>query len=187
MDLLRRIFYVALVGGAFATTAGILLKREQRPPPVRCDPESPKTCHRLALAYDRGDGGRPTDPRRARQLYEVACDHGLVASCSNLARLLLYGRGGPADPIRAGRLFARACEAGLATACMNLGVTYARLGDESKAARAYDLACRARQARACHYLAQRYERGRGVPQDPERAHALYVRACWLGYGPACGP
>ncbi|RMG19755.1 MAG: sel1 repeat family protein [Deltaproteobacteria bacterium] len=189
MDRLPQIVALLFVLALLLLAGGLALRARQRDAllPAPAGGRSAEAAYRLALAYDRGDRGRPVEPKRARALYAEACEAGLLAACSNLGRLLLYGRGGPADPLRAGELFRRACEAGLPAACTNLGVTQARLGNEEAAARAYEVACRARHARACHYLAQRYERGRGVPKDPERAHALYLRACWLGHGPACAP
>lgn len=57
--------------------------------------------------------------------------------------------------------------------------------DLALAAGAFDTACTHGHAEACSALALQVQDGRGVPHDPDRAAALYGRACESGAGVGC--
>jgi TPR repeat protein len=79
-------------------------------------------CFDLALAFDQGRGVAAADPKKARDLYQAACDAGNFAACNNLGNLLSRGRGGARSVAMARQLFDRACHGGDDTGCANLKV-----------------------------------------------------------------
>jgi TPR repeat protein len=80
-----------------------------------------KDCFDLALALDQGRG-TTADPKRARDLYQAACDAGNFSACNNLGNLVNRGRGGARSVAMARQLFDRACHGGDETGCENLKV-----------------------------------------------------------------
>lgn len=153
-----------------------------------CDAGVIEACNDLGALYGRGDGVT-RDDARAAALYEKACDGGDALACTNLAAFAVDGVGVPKDVARGLALYEKACGAGEASACRDLGFAYVATvvpPDPAKGAEIWLASCEAGHAQSCADLGWLHEEGRGVPQDAERAQALYHRACRGGYERACG-
>lgn len=142
------------------------------------DPHLQLQLGRAYLARDR------SDPEAGR-LFE-----GLRESLPAIARLRLgslsyYGDGGlPEDRAAAQALYEEACamsgQPGAATACSNLALMLADGDNEAEHARGVALletACAEGEMGACVNLGVEFEYGEAVPQDLDRAMALYRQAC----------
>jgi hypothetical protein len=71
-----------------------------------------KACNYLGFLYAKGLGG-PRDRSKAQDLYQTACDHGVLSSCASLGSL--YQDSGDDDAAR--RYFQKACDGGVAEGC----------------------------------------------------------------------
>jgi TPR repeat protein len=65
-------------------------------------------------------GCKKADRVAATELFQRACDHGLIASCANLGVIVFWGMDVPADKPRGLTLWQKACDGGYAFACRNL-------------------------------------------------------------------
>jgi len=88
------------------------------------------------------------------------------------------------------RLYAGACDGGYARGCLWLGDRVRRGSldrepDPRGAAEAYQRACEGDEPEGCLRLAEAYEVGDGVPEDPDRARRLAQDACEQGLSRAC--
>jgi uncharacterized protein len=90
-------------------------------------------CHRLALAFENGEGVAQ-DVRRAVTLFEQACDVQHIESCQTLVRLFTEGSEVPADPARVARynaqllqIFSDGCDAAVTRDCNERDKVRARL------------------------------------------------------------
>lgn len=82
----------------------------------------------------------------------------------------------------------RACRAGHAAACVSYTALLGEVGLSEPPAEGVArlrAACDAGAAAGCTALGRRHETGEGAPQDPQRAHDLYARACEGGDGHGC--
>ncbi len=71
-----------------------------------------KACNYLGFLYAKGLGG-PRDRSKAQDLYQRACDHGVLSSCASLGSL--YKDAGNSDD--ASKYFSKACQGGVTEAC----------------------------------------------------------------------
>ncbi len=71
-----------------------------------------KACNYLGFLYAKGLGG-PRDRSKAQDLYQTACDHGVLSSCASLGSL--YQDAGNSDDAR--KYFSKACQGGVTEAC----------------------------------------------------------------------
>ena len=71
-----------------------------------------KACNYLGYLYAQGLGG-PRDRGKARDLYQRACDQGILSSCASLGSL--YQDAGKSDEAR--KYFSKACQGGVTEAC----------------------------------------------------------------------
>jgi TPR repeat protein len=103
--------------------------------------------------FDLGMLTRSTDPRRATELFTVACDAGHAASCGKLALLVTAS-----DPARAASLLVTACDGGDGSACNNLGVAYwsgqGVTKDRARAVSLWKKACEKGDAVGCRSAAR---------------------------------
>ncbi len=138
----------------------------------------------LGAAHLRGLGVA-VDPRRARMLYGVAAERGVVAAQLELARLFEDGVGGARDPEAAARWEQAAADAGSAEGCFRLGLRHgARPGGTARALawlmRAADLGSAAAAAR----LARLYREDGALTQlesAADHAASWSARAISLGW------
>eukprot|EP00635_Sarcinochrysidales_sp_CCMP3193_P007989 CAMPEP_0118890028 /NCGR_PEP_ID=MMETSP1166-20130328/687_1 /TAXON_ID=1104430 /ORGANISM="Chrysoreinhardia sp, Strain CCMP3193" /LENGTH=223 /DNA_ID=CAMNT_0006828627 /DNA_START=43 /DNA_END=714 /DNA_ORIENTATION=- len=146
-----------------------------------------------------------SDYATARGYYETNCDERKhMASCFNLGRLLLAGKGGDVDDGGAARRFRQACDAGSGPGCHHLGLMAYERGDKRKGRRHLARACDLRDAESCYVIGSnllkkettstddegrfgRLLRGeRGKPRrDLDKARACLDLACDEGHAPAC--
>jgi hypothetical protein len=117
------------------------------------------------------------------------CDRRHAGSCSNLAVMLLQGRGVKADLARALALMNYACRARVTQACGNLGTMYfygkAVERDIPRAISLLTWACDAGDAGACGNLGSVYYGVGGLPRDIKRATQYFNRGCTGGNGMSC--
>jgi len=71
-----------------------------------------KACNYLGYLYARGLGG-PLDVNKAKDIYQRACEQGILTSCASLGSL--YQNSGNHEKAR--QYFQRACKGGLAESC----------------------------------------------------------------------
>jgi len=158
-----------------------------------CEHGDGKSCANLGYIYSQGTLTEP-DQQKAAHYFEEGCKRGFALGCKDLGTMYHIGRGVPRDDARAIDLFGQACDAGVAGGCMLLGLMMPdHLVPEDRAARALPLLvhdCDPRQdpdPGVCTAAARLYAAGRGTPQDPSRAAALFAAACKRGDKTACKP
>ncbi|MBI4820072.1 MAG: SEL1-like repeat protein [Deltaproteobacteria bacterium] len=134
-------------------------------------------CYNLGLNLLDGSGTEK-DATRARQLFRQACEGEIALSCQRLAMEL--GLGPDTRP-----LLERACKGKVGSACTQLGVSWATSGDREKAAGAFLDGCAALDGTGCLNAGLAMKHAIGAAYDPERAKALYQKACELGEYRAC--
>ncbi len=148
-----------------------------------CELNDGEACENLGWAHQLGDGAFVDDllaaeyHRRAARLYRLACDGGIADDCNGLGEMHRVGLVVELDEVRATRLFERACSGGSVTGCESL----ARHGGSA----GLEKACSAASPEACCDLGHRYEHGRGVVTDYQRAAVMYQTACDAGSGRGC--
>jgi TPR repeat protein len=131
------------------------------------------------------------DWRRAKELFQQACEADEGDACVRLARLHIHGagprRGIPADSTLAATTFERACEIGAYVGCIDLAdMLLARdTADEAGAAGLFERGCDGGEFTACTRLGDMVATGRGATLDTARAMALHRRACDAGSGLGC--
>lgn len=155
-------------------------------------------CFNAGLEYSRiGEMGK------ARQYYQLACDHGQENACTNLGVLYEKGSGGPVDGLSAVELYKKACNLGEVKGCTNAAYLYAfaEAGvtkNHRAAAPLFEKACeRAKNipdwnmselssaAESCGYLGQYYEKGLGVEANYRLARFYYEKGCRMNFQSAC--
>ena len=127
---------------------------------------------------------------RAETLYGVACDHGNIEGCANLARARTWGSDPPTRVQQALQTVDRACNsASDAHACGALGLLRARGAgvprDEHLAAKLYEKACDAGDVGSCDRLGKAYLDGDGVVADDVTALQFFRRGCDRAQAAAC--
>ena len=160
------------------------------------------------ILFDIGCAGGLSDPcRYAAAVYEqsappmrsmeiaakfedLACDLGDLVACTKLGDLHMTGVGVERDADKAFAYATRGCEGGVAAACTDLGWlhepfnTHPTKGPRADRAKAFDYytsACDMKDGRACSLLADKYEFGKEVAKDADKALELYRLA--ISYNP----
>lgn len=77
------------------------------------------------------------------------------------------------------------CDRGEAPACLEVAASHRAARDGARDLAYTVRACELASMRACADLADRHDRGDGVPRDRARALDLRVQACLGGFAPAC--
>lgn len=90
------------------------------------------------------------DHRKAHELFQVACDHGVEVGCVPLGFMYQQGDIVPKDLDRAVALLEPACERGKVEVCSGLGELYEKeRGDPASALVYFEKACAGGYAEAC--------------------------------------
>jgi TPR repeat protein len=132
-----------------------------------------------------------SDFKKAAEIYSKNCtknNHG--ASCFNLARLYLAGKGVENNDAQAAALSGKACEYGHKQACYHSAILLLHgVGakkDVPKACKLLNTACSDGISEACYKLASIYLKGKDpVKRNPATAEPLLLQACDRGWAPAC--
>lgn len=135
----------------------------------------------LGSAHLRGLGVA-ADPVRARMLYGVAAERGVVSAQLELARLFDDGVGGRRDAEAAARWEQAAADAGSAEGCLRLGIRHgARPGSLAQAVAWLMRAAELGSAEAAARLARLYRAGGELQAAPDEASRWHQRAHALGW------
>ncbi|KAJ0396649.1 hypothetical protein P43SY_002998 [Pythium insidiosum] len=133
----------------------------------------------------------------AAKMYELNCaKNAYAASCFNLGRLKLAGKGVALDDKDAIDLFEKSCKGGHAAGCHHMGFMLCKgLGREkdiAKGLEAYKEACEREDAGSCNKVASMYLAGVVTPttsnpirRDAALAKQYLERACDANFAPAC--
>lgn len=120
-------------------------------------------------------GGLELDEARVRCESKEAC------ACASLGRFAAADN----DAAGAESAFKKGCELGCADACSDWSELLLEAGrDTDKATKLALRSCEANGA-LCEKLAKRFEEGRGVPKDAEKARLVRVVACQQGVASSC--
>jgi TPR repeat protein len=130
----------------------------------------------LSLAGALAWAGDPPELKADKQ----ACEAGQMDACHRLGTLYYQGKTVGMDLKKAAGLFKKACDAGLAAACRDLAQMYEE-GDgveqnDAKALALREKLCAGGDGELCFKLAE---------DNPDRAAALYGRACDAGFHKGC--
>lgn len=139
----------------------------------------------LARIYQTGFGGTPKDPAMARKMFERAFRVGHVPAASIVGDIYYYGADTPRDLGKAFDWYKKGATLGYAPAQFALGEMYltgeAPGGKNAKLGLAWhNEAAKIGYAGSLFTLAMAYEKGDGVPADPQRALGLYKLAALAG-------
>jgi hypothetical protein len=153
-----------------------------------CDGGEARACDRLFYVYLRLKLDRSKGLGRLQQ----ACDLGLAASCSALARDARAAQGAP-DLQRVRGLFDRACRLGDWRACLDHVDTWLKplaggapsADDVRVGVASLERLCGQRVAGACLELSAMRRSGTLIARDEAAATALLVDTCNLGFRDAC--
>ncbi|KAG6612504.1 Hcp beta-lactamase-like protein [Phytophthora cinnamomi] len=129
----------------------------------------------------------------AAKMYELNCSkNGYPASCFNLGRLKLAGKGATQDDPEAFKLFEKSCADGHAAACHHVGFMRMQgIGcdkDVAKGLAAFKEACERDDANSCNRVATMFlSPGLGSPikRDILQAKTYLEKACDANFAPAC--
>ena len=125
-------------------------------------------------------GDAEKDYKKAAQLYEKACDGGIMDGCNSLGLAYGDGKGVSKDVYKAALLFQKACDGGIMEGCTNLGSDYQEgegvTKDLDKALQLYQKACDGGSALGCALLGMLYYNGEGVAINFNKAAQLYKKA-----------
>lgn len=144
---------------------------------LNCDDGNMLGCHNLGVAYWQG-GGVAEDLDKARALFETACEHGAMLSCSALLDI---------DPetdlenSASAERIATACDQGLPAACDRWAQLLKAAGRDDEALHEAEVQCDRTPSISCVTAGQILsERG-----DDEGAGARFSRGCAQGIVSAC--
>lgn len=140
-----------------------------------------------------------TQQARAHVLFDKACARGDADACWQSANLVWHEEsktGAAGAKTRAA--FQKACNKNHARACWRLGEIAAAstdaksqklaLASKAKGAKLLEAKCmKAKMARACSWVAEIYQAGDGVKQDPKKVTALRDQRCIIETGTKCPP
>lgn len=138
---------------------------------------------RLGVLIRWGYSGFRRDERAARGWLERAAQAKRAVAASTLAEMLRDGVGGPKDPARARQLYSIAAMQGDAQGLAALAHDHWLRntdGDRREAIRLLTAAAAQGHAYSLNFLSYAHTHGLGVPQDPDRALELALRAAELG-------
>lgn len=137
---------------------------------------------------------------QAAQVYTKNCEKKkYAASCFNIGRLYLAGKGVDASDEKAFKLFETTCKAGHAQGCHHLGYMYMKgIGvkeDIIKGLDAYMKACDKEDASSCNRVGSLLLVGcesssenteiKKIPRDALKAKEYLKKACDANFAPAC--
>ncbi|MBA84221.1 SEL1-like repeat protein [Thalassobius sp. S69A] len=131
-----------------------------------------ESMYQKGLQYQTGEGVLQ-NYAQAAEWYAKAADQGHPAAQNRLAQHLFEGLGTAQDTQAALTWFARAAESGDAGYQFDYATALQTMGMETQAAQVYLLAADQGHLEAQTSLGVLYQNGQGVPQDLERARALY--------------
>jgi TPR repeat protein len=143
----------------------------------------------LADLYLKGDGPIAKDPQAARKWLERAVQTGYVPASKDLGDLYYRGVDMPKDVKTAFRHYMDAAKHAYAPAAAMVAAMY-RSGEApggvnpALAAAWNNEAAKFEDPQALYALATAYDRGEGVPADPERAIGFYKVSALSGHAPA---
>jgi len=149
-----------------------------------------KAQNNLGVMYDRGLAVQ-RDYKKALDWYLLALSRGVPQAKGNLEDFFEEGRGVPTAPSSAAAWYRTGAEAGIASAQYKLGTFRAKgygvVRDDLEAAKWLSAALDQGYAKAAteladvfFVLAQRYEKGEGVPQNQQAALQFYSQSAMLG-------
>ena len=129
----------------------------------------------------------------AAHVYRKNCEKNCyAASCFNLARLHLAGKGVEQDDEAAARLLHKSCEGGHIAGCSHLAhMCFAGAGvprDPQRGARLLEKSCTLGGMGSCAKLGSLllvHHEKYGLSRDTDKALKLFARACDNGWAPAC--
>lgn len=172
----------------------------------------PLPCHQTAEFFSVVK----EDRERAAKLYERNCrEKGYPASCFNLGKLHLAGKGVKQDDHAAERLFTKACKGGHLSACYHQGLltflseqskqpklttSSPSLSTESKstppvkikltwkqqeALKLLEKNCQAGEFESCYFTGSHYLNPDVMDRNPQRAISLLERSCDGNHASSC--
>ncbi|CAI5708613.1 unnamed protein product [Peronospora destructor] len=129
----------------------------------------------------------------AAKLYELNCSKkGYPASCFNLGRLKLAGKGVEQNDLEAFKLFEKSCAKGHAAGCHHVGFMRTQgIGcekDFAKGLAAFKEACKHDDGNSCNRVASLYLSSRAnspIKRDILQAKTYLEKACDANFAPAC--
>ncbi|KAJ1446748.1 hypothetical protein M885DRAFT_545370 [Pelagophyceae sp. CCMP2097] len=123
----------------------------------------------------------------ARDTYKTNCDDRKYgASCFNLARLLLGGKGGDVDDKGAFKRFKQGCDLGHTPACHHFGLLNLKNGDIKTGVKNLKLACDNGDQASCYLVGMHHLRTTKVSKrNPLQGLKHLTLACDDGHAPAC--
>uniref|UniRef100_K3X1Y0 Beta-lactamase n=1 Tax=Globisporangium ultimum (strain ATCC 200006 / CBS 805.95 / DAOM BR144) TaxID=431595 RepID=K3X1Y0_GLOUD len=129
----------------------------------------------------------------AATMYKQNCDkNNYAASCFNLGRLKLAGKGVEMNDVEAANLFEKSCDGGHAQGCHHLGIMFmngaGRDKDVTKGLEAFKRACDHDEANSCNRVASMYlsATAKGpIKRDVPLAKQYLEKACDMNFAPAC--
>lgn len=155
----------------------------------QCAKGNAASCGAAGTLYVSGNGGASRDEKKARELLSKGCSGSDTKSCTNLAVLMVQGRGGAKDATAAAKSFEKACSDADALACGMLGTQY-KTGDgvakdETKAFGLLQKGCEGGNDAACGAVGKMLVDGAGATKDPAKAKDFLKRACDGTQAQAC--
>jgi TPR repeat protein len=143
----------------------------------------------LARIYQTGFDGTPKNPAMARKMFERAFRVGHVPAAAILGEIYYFGADTPRDTAKAFEWYKKGATLGHAPAQYALGEMYlngeAPGGTNVRLGLAWhNEAAKVGYAGSLFVMAVAYEKGEGVPADPQRALGLYKLAALAGNAPA---
>lgn len=144
-------------------------------------------CGDLGLLSVRGVGV-PWDERYGAIRLQDACSRGSAKSCGDLGMLKLTAVTLERSGEQALPLLEYACSGGILDACSALGALLAQSTEPGRRARGLQLmqrACEAPLGATCSDWAMAHAEGWGMPKSPDRAYALFLKACKAHEPPGC--
>jgi TPR repeat protein len=143
----------------------------------------------LARIYQTGFDGTPKNPAMARKMFERAFNVGHVPAAAILGEIYYFGADTPRDVGKAFQWYRKGATLAHAPAQFALGEMYLSGEAPGGVNTRLGLAWHNEAAKVGHpgslfVLAVAYEKGEGVPADPQRALGLYKLAALGGNAPA---
>ncbi|WP_374585083.1 TonB family protein [Pseudoduganella sp.] len=134
----------------------------------------------LGVAYLTGNG-TVRDPARAVRWLRKAAEHNFSSAQFALARLLQVGEGTPRNEKEAFEWYGKAGRGGIEQAYLAMAEMMLDSGDAATTARAVEWLQKMTMPAARYMLGERFELGRGVAPDLQRARELYRSAAQGGH------
>ena len=134
--------------------------------------------------------------KRSSKIYEKNClEKGYGASCFNLGKLFLSGKGIEQSDDQAGRYFQMACNNEHLQGCYHQGVlAYLAAAEDQKAKKLgaiklLDKNCESGDIESCYFAASHYiKKGGNVAEgerNPAKAVTMLEKGCSKNHGPSC--